>query len=267
MAKVLVTGATGNVGRQVVHQLLRSTGAAVRAVARNVTGLSADVEPVSADLADPGAFAAALGGIDAVFLIWPLHTAEALPAVLDAVGDRRLVFLGTGGVRDLDMVRQQQMLGANSVFIRPSTFAANALWWAPQIRAGDVVRGAFGELAVSMLHERDIAAVAVRALLDDSPDAAYALTGPEVLSQAEQVRIIGAALGRPIRWQEVSRTEARQQMLADGFPRSFVDVLLATYAAMLTQPPPLVTGTVEAATGVPARTFRQWADDHADDFR
>jgi uncharacterized protein YbjT (DUF2867 family) len=224
------------------------------------------------DLAEPRTLDACLSGVDAVFLMWPLHTADALPAVLEMIKmhTRRVVFLGSGGVRDLTMAGQQELLkqsGLEWTFISPSTFAVNALWWAKQIRAGDVVRGAYGDLAMAMLHEADIAAVAVHALTSAGHEGmTYHLTGPEVLSQAQQVRIIGEAINRPLRWAELARPQARQQMLTDDFPLSFVDVLLDTYATMLTSEPEL-TATVEEITGSPARTFRQWAADHADEFR
>jgi uncharacterized protein YbjT (DUF2867 family) len=141
----------------------------------------------------------------------------------------------------------------------------NALWWAGQIRAGDEVRGAQGDLAMAMLHEADIAAVAVRSLLDGRVGVTYELTGPEALTQAEQVRIIGDVLGRPLRWVELPRAEARTQLLVDGLPESFVDALLDTYAVMPRRPE--VTTTVAEVTGRPARTFARWVADHAEDFR
>jgi uncharacterized protein YbjT (DUF2867 family) len=262
---ILVTGATGNVGRQVVAQL-RTEGAEVRALSRH----SGDFR---GDLGIPDSLETALDGVSAVFLVWPLHTAEAMPAVLDLMGKHaeRVVLLGSGGVRDFTFEQQQQALvqsGLRWTFIRPSTFAANALWWAPQIRSGDSVCGAYGQVAMPMLHERDIAAVGVRALLDDGHDgASYNLTGPEILTQASQVRLIGEALGRPVRWEEVDRAAARTRMLADDFPESFVDVLLDAYARMSTISPAPVTSTVEQVTGRPARTFLEWAHDHAAEFR
>lgn len=271
---ILVTGATGNVGRQVVSQLRRASGVTVRAMARNpaAAALPDGVDVVRGDLAEPETLDECLHGVDAVFLMWPLHTAEALPAVLAAIKThtRRVVFLGSGGVRDLTMDRQLELVersGPGWTVIRPSTFAVNALWWAKQIRAGSVVRGAYGGLAMAMLHEADIAAVAVRALTSAGhEDVVYHLTGPQVLTQAEQVRTLGEAIGRPLRWEELAPQEARQQLIADDFPLSFVDVLLDAYARMIKEPEPEVTTTVEDVTGSPARTFRQWAADHADDF-
>lgn len=261
---ILVTGATGNVGRQVVGL----APGKVRALSRTGGVFPGGVDVVRGDLARPETLIPALDGVDAVFLMWPPHTGAALPEVLDILKTRvpRVVFLGSGGVADLTMDEQEALVtGAGFTMIRPSTFAANALWWVRQIHAGDVVRGIHGELGMAMLHETDIALVAVRALTGPAPRV-LRLTGPEVLSQAQQVEIIGSVLGRPLRWEEVSRAQARRQLLADDFPPSFVDVLLDAYAAMSTWPAPEVTTTVEDVTGVPARTFRQWVADHVADF-
>jgi uncharacterized protein YbjT (DUF2867 family) len=259
---ILVTGATGNVGRQVVAQLC-AAGVPVRALTRNTAATFPEgVTVAHGDLRGP----LDLRGVDAVFLIWPLHTGAALPPVLDAIGSRHVVYLGSGGVGDLTMAEQAALVSRcpRWTVIRPSTFAVNALWWARQIRAGDEVRGAQGDLAMAMLHEADIAAVAVRSLLDGRAGEAFDLTGPEALTQAEQVRIIGEVLGRPLRWVELPRAEAREQLLADDLPESFVDVLLDTYATMPRRPE--VTGTVAEVTGRPASTFAEWVRDHAAEF-
>ncbi|WP_206066699.1 SDR family oxidoreductase [Nonomuraea composti] len=276
---ILVTGATGNVGRQVVHQLI-AAGHSVRALTRNPGTARL---PQAAQVVKGGleTIDQCLEGVESVFLMWPFHTAEAAPAVVSAVARRarRVVLLSSGAVRDQpdslvgrshrELEQRVEESGLAWTMLWPSTFAANALWWADQVRAGDVVRGAFGALPMAMLHESDIAAVAVRALTSGGHEGArYELTGPEVLTQAEQVRILGRALGRPLRWQELTREEERRRLLADdGFPDAFVDELLDGYARMLGGPPPALTSTVEEVTGRPPRTFAQWAADHAADFR
>ncbi|MGV9788267.1 NAD(P)H-binding protein [Streptomyces sp. NPDC003435] len=284
---ILVTGATGNVGRQVASQLL-TTGARVRALTRSpaAADLPDRVEVRQGHLSVPRDLEEAVRGTDAVFLMWPFHTADRAPAVVDALAPHtnRVVLLSSGAVQDgLTPGRQphpvgrchravEQLIehsGLRWTHLRPSTFAANTLWWADQIRSGDAVRGAYGAVPMAPLHEADIAAVAVRALTEEGHDkAAYTLTGPDVLTQAEQVHIIGEALGRPLRWEELSREAARRRLLADdAFPDSFVNVLLDTFAEMLDAPRPATTTTVEELTGIPARTLRQWAVDHAVDFR
>ncbi|MFI0446049.1 NAD(P)H-binding protein [Actinomadura sp. 6N118] len=272
--KILVLAATGNVGRHLVTGL-HAAGHAVRAVTRDPgrARVPAGVEVARGDLADPGSVEACLAGVGAVFLLWPLHTGDRLPAVLEAIARRagRVVFLGTGGVPDLPFEKQDALvhgLGIESTVLRPTTFAVNLLWWAGQIRAGDTVEGAYGQLPMSLIHEADLAAVAARALTSPGHDGAtYTLTGPEVLTQAEQVRVIGETLGRPLRWRELTREQAYRRLLADdSFPDSFADVLLDGYAAMLAGPPPTLTTTVEDVTGSPARPLRRWVADHAAEF-
>jgi uncharacterized protein YbjT (DUF2867 family) len=157
--------------------------------------------------------------------------------------------------------------GAQWTFLRPTGFATNTLMWADQIRSGDVVRWPYRAAVRSLIHERDIAAVAVRALAEDGHGGAqYVLTGPATLTQAEQVHAIGAAIGRPLRWQELPR-EAARKLLADAMGDPvFAEAALDSWAEFVTRPEP-VTSTVRDVTGVPARPFGQWAADHADDFR
>ena len=133
--------------------------------------------------------------------------------------------------------------------------------WADQIRESGVVRWPYGQAARSLIHERDIADVAVRALTEEGhADARYVLTGPETLTQAEQAHTIGEAIGRPVRWEELSREDAEREI--DGLP----DTALDTWASFV-ETPEVVTTTVEEVTGAPARTFAQWARYHAEDFR
>lgn len=277
---ILVTGATGNVGRQVVSQLL-GRGAAVRALARDPgsADLPRGVEVVRGDLLDPDTLDAGLDGVESVFLVWPLFTAEGAPEFLDVVRKhaRRVVYLSAMGVPDDPKVQTDtvwatierliEQSGVEWTFLRAGGFAANTRAWAEQIRTEGVVRWVYGAAARSLIHESDIAAVAVAALAGDGHvGVKYVLTGPETLSQVEQVHTIGEVVGRPVRWEEISPQAARQQLLAEGWSASFVDGALDAWAAMVKEPEP-VTSTVEAVTGVAARTFREWAIDHADGFR
>lgn len=273
----LVTGATGKVGRQVVSQLL-DAGHPVRAVVRDPANarLPDGADTVRADLSDPESLAPHVAGIDAVFLVWPFFSADGADAVLDLIKPhaRRIVYLSSDGVEDSEAVdwaagveRAVETSGLEWAFLRPTGFAGNTLGWVPRIRAEDVVREPFGALARPLIHERDIAAVAVRALVEDGhAGAKYVLSGPELVSTTEQVRIIGEAIGRPVRFEELTPDDARTQMLADGWPESFVDGALEAWAGMVQQPE-RITSTVQDVTGAPARTFREWAADHADDFR
>jgi uncharacterized protein YbjT (DUF2867 family) len=164
-----------------------------------------------------------MDGVEAVFLIWPFATAEGMPAVLDVVAQhaRRIVYLSSAAVRDHEQQVEPliEQSGLEWTFLRPHVFAANALRWAGEIRTESVVRAPYGTAALPPLHERDLATVAVRALIGDgSAGAIHELTGPEALTQSEQVRTIGEVIGRRVRWEETSPETARQQMLTRGWP-------------------------------------------------
>jgi uncharacterized protein YbjT (DUF2867 family) len=281
MKKILVTGATGTIGRQVVSQLL-DTDTRVRAMTRNpeAAGLPSGVEVVRGDLTDPESLNKCLEGIDTVFLVWTAP-AGAFPAALDRIARRaRRVVLLTSPHKTphplfqqtnpmaamiAEIERRIEASGVQWTFLRPGMFAANALsWWGPQIRSGDVVRWPYADAPTAPIHERDVAAVAVRALLEDGLEGAEpVLTGPESLSQREQVAVIGEGIGRPLRFEEISPEEARREI---PFPAPAMDMLLKAWAAALGHPA-LVTSTVAEITGRPARTFRDWVSDHAGELR
>jgi uncharacterized protein YbjT (DUF2867 family) len=236
------------------------------------------VEVVGADLTDPESLGPALAGVNAVFLLWPRLTAEGAAPVVDVIAGhaRRVVYLSAMSVRDDREPRANgvwgmledliERSGLDWTFLRAGGFATNTLGWVDQVRAG-VVHWPYGAAARSLIHERDIAAVAALALTEDRHiGAKYVLTGPAAITQAEQIRIIGEAIGRPVRWAEAAPEDARQQLLATLGDSEFVEGALAYWASLVKEPEP-VTNTVEAVTGVPARTFREWAEDHAADFR
>ncbi len=286
MNRILIIGATGNVGRQVLSQL-PAAGVRVRALARNphTAGLPPDVDVVRGDLTLAETLDECLDGIDAVFLVWTAPPAAVTPALERIVRHaRRIVFLSSPyktahpffqkpqpnpvTALHVEIERLIETSGRQWTFLRPGIFAANARsWWAPQIRAGgDVVRWPHAAAPTAPIHERDIAAVAVRALCEDGhAGAEYVLTGPESLSQFEQISTIGGVIGRSLRMQEISPDEARRELFAH-MPAFVQDMLLNAWAGAIGQPA-LVTSTVEEITGAPARTFRDWATDHAAEFR
>jgi uncharacterized protein YbjT (DUF2867 family) len=276
---ILVTGATGRVGGQVTAQLSR-TGATVRALVRDpgTAVLPDGVEVVRGDLADAGSLDAALKGVDSVFLVFPTMRADhAAPAVIAAIAEhaRRLVYLSAAGVSEratgilashAGMEGLIESSGLEWTFLRPSGFAANTLAWADQVRAGNVVRWFYAAATRSLIHEYDIGAVGVRMLTEQGHGGArYHLSGPEQLTQAQQVETIGAAIGRPTRFDEITTDDARQEFFAD-LPTDIVKSIMDGQAEFLRQPE-AVTSTVADLTGTPARTYRQWVTDHAADFR
>ncbi|WP_328604545.1 NAD(P)H-binding protein [Amycolatopsis sp. NBC_00345] len=272
----LVLGATGHVGGEVARQL-HQRGEAVRALVRDPAKAKAKlpdgVDVVQGDLERPDTLKAAMADVTAVFLVNRMREIGAGVKVLADAG--RLVFLSSASVID-DVAEQANFIGqAHAVvedairasgtrwtFLRPGGFATNTLGWAPQIRGSDVLEGAYGDQAQPLIHEADIAAVAVRALTEDGHDGArHLLSGPAPISQADQVAAIGAALGRPLRWVEISPDEQRRR-LAKVMPPGILDVYLSGLAS--SSP---ATGVVETITGEPGRTFAQWAADHVADFR
>jgi uncharacterized protein YbjT (DUF2867 family) len=279
---VLVTGSTGRVGRMVVDQLL-AMGVPVRAFTRQpgTADLPAAVEVVGGDLGVPDSLEAGLRGVSAVFLVWTLPFAAA-PAAIERMGRhaRHIVFLSAPHRTPHPFFQQpnpmaklhadiEQLItdaGVVSTVLRPGMFASNALhWWAPAIRGGHPVRWPYGAAETAPVDDRDVAAVAARVLSDDGHAGGdYVLTGPQSLSQAEQVRIIGTAIGRDIEFEELSPDEFRRET-ADGWPRPAVDMLLAAWEATMGHPA-YVTSSVSDVLATPAGTFHRWATDHAAAF-
>ncbi|MEV0344630.1 NAD(P)H-binding protein [Nonomuraea sp. NPDC050680] len=276
---ILVTGATGNVGRHVLDALVAS-GQAVRALSRSPQQAvwPAEVDVAAGDLADPASLDAALIGVESVFLFAAPGSGPAFVAAAQRAGVRRVVLLSSGGVDDDAEVQdgpiatyhaeiEQALRGSGLAwtFLRPDVFAANSLMWAGQTRSGDVIRGAYADAASAPVHEADIAAVAVAALIEDGhAGQVYRLTGPQSLSHADQAAILGQALGRPISYAELPAENVRQAMSAH-VPGPILDSILATWAASVGRTA-LTTTDIEKVTGRPARSYHDWVLDHAAAF-
>ncbi len=280
---VLVTGATGRVGREVID-LLIGAGVPVRALVHrsdSAAALPGTIEVVAGDLTVPESLGAGLQGVHTVFLVWTAPPATA-PEVVErlAAHARRVVFLSAPhqtphpffqqpnpmATLYADIERRIAAAGLEWTIIRPGMFASNALfWWAPAIRAGDVVRWPYGAAETAPVDDRDVAAVAARTLYEAGHAGGdYVLTGPESLSQAEQVRIIGDVLGRPIMFEELSADEFRRE--TEGtWPPPVLDMLLAAWGATMGVPA-YITSTVQDILGSPPRTFGQWVANHASAF-
>ncbi len=283
MKRILVIGGAGTVGHELLSQL-QVIGAPVRVLTRNpdAARLPPQIELVRGDLTQPETLDGCLDGIDRVFLVWTAPPCTVTP-VLERIAKQaqRIVFLSSphktahpffqkpqpnpSAMLHKQVERLIETLGLEWTFLRPGMFAGNALfWWAPQIRAGDVVRWPYLDAPTAPIDERDIAAVAVRALCEERHiGAEYLLTGPQSLSQSEQISIIGRVIGRSLRIEEISPDEARCEF--SFWPASVASMLLDAWAAAIGQPA-LVTSTVEEITGTPARTFLGWAAAHAAHF-
>lgn len=271
MTKILVTGATGNIGKHVVAGL-HARGVSVRALSRSGGHFPDGVEVVSGDLTAPETLHDALSGVDSVFLLWPFLTAEGAPEVVRAIARhaRHVVYVsalsaqdGSGVWGEVEEAIRQTTL--EWTFLRPGGFATNTLEWAPAIRAGEPVRMPYPKAGRSLIHERDIADVAVLALTEDGHTSEiYPLTGPAVITQADQARVLGEVAGKPVRIEELTREEARADMSA--WPDAFAEGALDYWASLADNPEPVID-TVGQLTGRPGRTFEQWAHDHAGDLR
>ena len=279
---VLVTGATGRVGRMVID-LLTDAGVPVRALTHRseaAATLPANIEVVTGDLSVPESLDAGLQGVGAVFLVWTAPPTTAAAVVERLANARRVVFLSSPhqtphpffqqpnpmAVLHADIERLIAAAGLETTIIRPGMLASNALfWWAPAIRADGVVRWPYGAAETAPVDDRDVAAVAARTLYQDGHAGGdYVLTGPESLSQAEQVSIIGEVLGCRIKFEELSPDDFRNET-AGSWPGPVVDMLLAAWGATIGRPA-FVTSTVFDILGSAPRSYCQWVADHAAAF-
>ncbi|MFF5210523.1 SDR family oxidoreductase [Streptosporangium sp. NPDC000396] len=278
---IVVTGATGNIGRPLT-QALAEAGQQVTAVSRHTAAVPSGARHVAADLAKPASLKPALAGAKALFLLLSggLHATGASPADIvseaAASGVRRVVLLSTLGVvtrpfgptriamRALeDMLRES---GLEWAILRPGGFASNALWWAESVRTQRVVAAPFGDVGVPIIDPADIAAVAAACLLDDRhPGAVYELTGPEVITPRQQAEAIAAALGSPVRFHELTRDEAKAAM-TQNMPAELADDTLD----ILASPSPAelrVSPDVQRVLGRAPRPFADWAIRNVAAFR
>lgn len=276
---ILITGATGNVGRGIVERLA-DEGRPVRALSRRPEQAQwpAGVEAVAGDLADVASVRLALDGVGAVFLFPAPEVGAELVAAFAQAGVRHVVLLSTNAIEEGDEVQDgpiathhdglEQLLRASGMtwtFLRPDTFMTNTQPWSYQTKHGEEIRGAYAEAAAPVVHPADIADTAVVALTSEGhANKVYRLTGPEPLTHADQARIIGEVLGRPIRYVEIDVEQQRRQMSA-FVPAPILADILKFWARSLEQPH-AVSQDIETVTGHKARDFRSWVEEHAEAF-
>jgi uncharacterized protein YbjT (DUF2867 family) len=250
---ILVSGSTGNVGREVMRLLPGAAGLS-RDPARNTPWETAEALLYSPRAATPDLLTrAAERGAKRVVVI-------SAATVAHPVGEPR--FIAEFHAAE-EAARRS---GLEWTILRCADFASNSLAWAPQIRATGVVRGAHAGAVTFTVDERDVAAVAARALLGAYPGGIFLLAGPQPLTQGDKVRQIGAALGRELGFTELPPEQVEQGMLAAGLPADVPVRLLGSLADYARQPGPS-SPDVADLLGRPARTFAEWAADHQAAFR
>ncbi len=277
---IVVTGATGNVGSEVVAALAQR-GLRARAVVRDrdaaLAKMPAGVEVVQGDLELPESLTPALRDADSVFLLggW-----SDMPGLLRRVADAGLshVVLLTsrcviGGQPTnaitrmwLDSEAAVRGSGVPWTFLHPSGYQSNALRWLPQLREGDVVRAPWDDVAAATIDPADIAAVAAAVLADPAAHAgrAHELSGPEALTPGAQVTTLAEVLGRPVRYEAVSDDDAKAEM-AGNTPQPFIDAFFRFYSEGEFDDSRVVP-TVHELTGRAPRRFEEWVRDHAAAF-
>lgn len=274
----LVTGATGNVGAEVVRALVAS-GAPVRALTRDPGRVAPlpGVEYAAGDLSRPESVEPALTGVRGLFLLPGYPGQAALLEAARRAGVERVVLLsgGSAGSDDLTNAITRYMAESERVvresglpwtFLRPSAFMSNTFRWIDQLKAGDVVTVPFANVRTANVDPYDIGAVAARALTADGHQGrVYQPTGPRALLAEDRLRILGEVLGRELRLRAQPDDEARAEML-ETTPVEYVDAFFDFYVKG-TLDESVVRSTVEDVTGVPPRTFEQWAVAHAEAFR
>jgi uncharacterized protein YbjT (DUF2867 family) len=280
---IVVTGATGNVGRELVRRLVEA-GEPVTAVARHVTGVPDGVRAVAADLTDPDSLRPALDGADVLFLMLPgdvLADRDSVSKVLDLArlsGVRRVVLLTSQsaasrpesaghGQRVLEFEEDVRRSGMEWTIVRPGGIASNAFAWAESIRTGRTMAAPFAEVGLPLVDPDDIAAVAGAVLREPAAHQGriYELTGPELVNPRQIAAAIGTALGEPVEFVEQTREQARAQMLT-FMPEPVVDGTLA----ILGEPNERelrISPDVEGVLGRRAKPFSAWAERNVAAFR
>jgi uncharacterized protein YbjT (DUF2867 family) len=274
---ILVTGATGNVGGELVRALA-GTGPPVRALTRGgrEQEFPPGVEPVAGDLNEPQSMRAALAGADAIFLYPGYQDMAGTLAEARQAGVRRVVLMSGSSAASGDtsnavsryMIESEDAVRASGLawtIVRAFGFMSNTLQWVPQLREGDLVRAPFAGVPIAVVDPADIAAVAAAALTAAGHDGrVYTVSGPQALRPADRARILGEVLGRDLRFEGQPDDEARAEMSAT-MSAEYVDAFFDFYVKGTldeSQPQP----DVAEVTGRPPRSFLQWAQAHADAF-
>ncbi|MER5219199.1 SDR family oxidoreductase [Streptomyces flaveus] len=280
---ILVTGATGTIGSEVVRQLAER-GEKVRALTRDLSKMKAPngVEVARGDYLDPASVDAALSAATAVFLVGVLGPDDAdrdraLVAQAKTAGVHRIVKLSAIGTGDpaIGRVGSWHLPGEQAVkeselewtVLRPSSFASNTLSWAEPIRAGRPVPNMTGDGLQGVIDPRDVSEAAVEALLSARHAGhTYTLTGPEAISVPDQAAILGEVLGRPVDTVDLTPDESRAQLTEWGMDAAYVEGVMAGSAYVRMGGNAVVTEGVRQVLDRQPRTYQEWAEDHRTAF-
>lgn len=282
MSKILVTGATGNVGSRLVR-ILSSRGASVRAFVRKPgsAAFGPNVEIVSGDLNDEASVRQALTGVGRMYLLAAGENLEDLEAnainAAKSAGLELLVKHSVAGAqyKATDIPRWHrageeriEASGLPYAFLRPGSFDSNALMWTPTIQSHDTVYGALGETSLPTIDPEDIAEAAAVVLTQPGhAGKVYELTGPESLTSAQQVSIIAAVVGRPLKYVNVPDSAAHDAMLGMGMSPVYVEAMVGLIQTLRGIGRIEPTGDVKTLLGREARTFKQWVEGNIGAFQ
>lgn len=276
---ILVTGATGNVGSALLEELRAFDAGPLRGLTRDTAqaAFPEGVEAVEGDLARAASLKPALEGVRSLFLLAGMGSdADVLDSARRA-GVEHVVLvssitvqthphLGPAG-ENLAVERLLEDSGMAWTILRPTQFASNALWWAGAIREHEAVRVPYADIGLPAIHPADIASVARVAMTETGHrERTHALTGPERITARQQVEAIAAVLGREVPCAEISRQEAHRQM-ADFLGDEAADAVLDLTGGDVNDELLAVRDAVSRITGLPGRTFHQWASENAAAFR
>ncbi|MCL5952783.1 MAG: SDR family oxidoreductase [Chloroflexi bacterium] len=278
---ILVTGATGTVGKELVQRLI-DMGQPVRVFTRDASKaahLGGQVEVAVGNFDNPDALRAAMNGVARIFLVTS-ETRQDLNALETAkrAGVEQIVKLSTLEASEHILQvgkwhyeREELIRGSGLAWslIRPGMFMTNTItWWAASIKQQGAVYFPGGKGQVAPIDPHDVAAVAAVALTRPGHTGqAYELTGPQLLSVGEMVQVIAKVLGKPIQYTDIPLSAAKEWMLQSGMNEAlaaaFAEMLTALYQNQGAQ----LTDTVEQVTGQPARTFESWCRAHIAAFQ
>ncbi len=277
---ILVTGATGTVGREVVRQLLAAKKS-IRVLVRDPekATFGAGVEVVQGDLSKPETLPPALKGIERAFLLTSAHPDQVKwhGGFVDAAkqaGVQQIVRLSAMGA-DVksplalgrwhgECEQHLERSGIAYTHLRPNAFMQNVLMFLQTMTAQGAFYAPIGDATISLVDVRDIAAVAVKALTASGHEGkTYILTGPEPLSYAQVAEELSMVCGKKVHYVNVPPEAAKQGMVQAGMPAWLADALLELYDVWRKGFGATVTETIREVTGQAPRSFAQFAKDHA----